>query len=225
MALGLRKRSHGGSWADRVTVGLAVAAVASAGTVLVGEVVKLARRRLRHADSPDDVVGAAGLATRDAVQVARQAYARAPHHEVVLFNILSGFVGAFATVRLVTAGIRGDWLPLGDIKIGDVHIHHFVPGIVLAFAAGGAGILTSNDRLESTLAIPFGVGMGLTFDEAALLLDMRDVYWTREGLLSVQVSLAIAAMLGGTLLGLRMIDRGERGSEERGLIPHLAPEA
>ena len=45
-----------------------------------------------------------------------------------------------------------------------------------------------------------GVGMGLTFDEAALLLDLRDVYWTREGLLSVQVSLALTAILGIAIL-------------------------
>ncbi len=31
----------------------------------------------------------------------------------------------------------------------------------------------------------------MTFDEAALLLDLRDVYWTREGILSVQVSLGV----------------------------------
>ena len=48
------------------------------------------------------------------------------------------------------------------------------------------------ERLEQALAVPFGAGIGLTFDEAALLLDLRDVYWTREGLLSVQLSLGIA---------------------------------
>jgi hypothetical protein len=226
MALGRRKsRTRSALRAERVTAGLAVIAAATAGTVLVGEIVRLARRRLRHAESPDDVVSATGLATRDALRVARQAYVRAPHHEVVLFNILTGFVGAFATIRLITAGIRKGRLPQRYIAIGDLHVHHFVPGILIAFVAGGAGILTSNDRLESAFAIPFGVGMGLTFDEAALLLDLRDVYWSREGLLSVQISLAIAATLGGTILALRMIGRGERGSEEEGLIPHLAPEA
>jgi hypothetical protein len=30
--------------------------------------------------------------------------------------------------------------------------------------------------------LPFGVGMGLTLDESALLLELEDVYWSREGL-------------------------------------------
>ena len=62
--------------------------------------------------------------------------------------------------------------------------------------------------------------MGLTFDEAALLLDLRDVYWTRQGLLSVQLSLGITAILGSAIIGLRMLQRGEQRQEEAGAIPH-----
>jgi hypothetical protein len=54
-----------------------------------------------------------------------------------------------------------------------------------------------------------GVGIGLTFDEAALLLDLRDVYWTREGLLSVQLSLGATAILSIAIVTLRMLRRGE----------------
>ena len=61
--------------------------------------------------------------------------------------------------------------------------------------------------------------MGLTFDEAALLLDLRDVYWTREGLLSVQLSLGATAILSIAILTLRILRRGERRQEETGQIP------
>jgi len=54
-----------------------------------------------------------------------------------------------------------------------------------------------------------GAGIGLTFDEAALLLDLRDVYWTREGLLSVQLSLGATAILSIAIVTLRMLRRGE----------------
>ena len=64
-----------------------------------------------------------------------------------------------------------------------------------------------------------GVGIGLTFDEAALLLDLRDVYWTREGLLSVQLSLGATAILSIAILTGRMLRRGERRQEAEGLIP------
>jgi hypothetical protein len=85
-----------------------------------------------------------------------------------------------------------------------------VPGIVVAFASGSAAIVTRNAELEPLLAVPFGIGMGLTLDESALLLELEDVYWTREGLLSVQITLAVAALLASIALGLRFLRRGER---------------
>ena len=101
-----------------------------------------------------------------------------------------------------------------------------MPGILLAFGSGTAALLTDDDALEDRLAIPMGAGMGLTFDEAALLLDLRDVYWTREGLLSVQLSLGATAILSIAILTQRMLRRGERRQEEAGQIPpradHLA---
>ena len=141
----------------------------------------------------------------------------------MLFNLLSGFVLGFALMRLSTAGIRGGWWPFGNVRLGGRHIHHFVPGILIAFGSGAVALVTDNARLEQALAVPFGAGIGLTFDEAALLLDLRDVYWTREGVLSVQLSCGLAATLGGTILALRMLRRGEERVEAAGLIP--PPEA
>jgi hypothetical protein len=94
--------------------------------------------------------------------------------------------------------------------VGRRHIHHFVPGIVIAFVSGAAAILIHDERLEPWLAVPFGAGMGLTLDESALLLELEDVYWSREGLLSVQITLAVIAMLGALALGLRFLWRGEQ---------------
>lgn len=203
--------------ADRVTVGLAGLALATAGSVLVGEVVRLARRSAAGREEPDGMLDtaehafeAAGEATRETVAVAIEGYEAAPRRETALFNLLSGFVLSFALVRVSTHGIRAGWWPFGNVRMGGRHVHHFVPGILLAFGSGATALVTSSERLETTLALPFGAGMGLTFDEAALLLDLRDVYWTREGLLSVQVSLGLAALLGGTILALRMLRRGER---------------
>ena len=143
----------------------------------------------------------------------------APRSETVLFNLLAGFLGSFALVRLSTWGIRDRWGPFRNVSVGGRHIHHFVPGILLAFGSGTAALLTDDDELEQRLAIPMGAGIGLTFDEAALLLDLRDVYWTREGLLSVQLSLGATAILSIAILTQRMLRRGERQQEEEGLIP------
>ena len=197
--------------ADRLTVGLAGLAVATAGTVMLGELARLARRRSQPAAVPQ--------ATQDAVAVLVEGYEASSRTEKVLFNMLTGFVSSFALVRLSTTGIRRGWWPFRNVSLAGRHIHHFVPGILIAFGSGAIGLLTQSQKLETTLAFPFGAGIGLTFDEAALLLDLRDVYWTREGILSVQVSFGLAATLGGTILALRMLRRGEERVEAEGRIP------
>jgi hypothetical protein len=85
-----------------------------------------------------------------------------------------------------------------------------VPGIVMAFSAGAAAIVTRDEKLEPLLAIPFGAGMGLTLDESALLLELDDVYWTEEGVISVQIALAVTAMLSAVVLAMRFLRRGEQ---------------
>ena len=67
---------------------------------------------------------------------------------------------------------------------------------------GGLGV-------EPRLALAFGTGMGLTLDESALLLELDDVYWSREGILSVQIALAAMALISASALGLRFLRRGE----------------
>jgi hypothetical protein len=196
-----------------------VATFASAGSVLAGQFARMLSRRAGGGEGSDGVIEAAPAAALDTVGVAVEGYAAAPRSETVLFNLLSGFLGAFGFVRLSTYGIRGGWWPLGNTRLGGRHIHHFVPGILLSFASGTGALLTDNDALEDRLALPMGAGMGLTFDEAALLLDLRDVYWTRQGLLSVQISLGLSAILGSTILAMRMLQRGERRQEAVGAIP------
>jgi hypothetical protein len=81
---------------------------------------------------------------------------------------------------------------------------------VLAFTSGAVAILTRNEDIEPKLAVPFGAGMALTLDESALLLELEDVYWSPEGLLGVQITLAVAALFGAVALGVRFIRRGEQ---------------
>jgi hypothetical protein len=194
-------------------------AIGGAGVVLADQFGRLLGRRARQhreheqleltpiaAIAAIDTVEAAAI---DTVEVAVRGYTAAPHSETVLFNLLAGFLGSFTLVRLSTYGIRDGWGPFRNVSIRGRHIHHFVPGILLAFGAGIAALVSDNDELEQTLAVPMGAGIGLTFDEAALLLDLRDVYWTREGLLSVQLSLGATAILSIAIITLRMLRRGE----------------
>ncbi len=208
-------------WArsERETVGLAAVAFGGAGTVIAGQFGRMLRRRSHAHAGGDGLIEAAPAAAIDTVGVAVSGYAAAPRSETVLFNLLAGFLGSFAFIRLSTWGIRDGWGPFRNVSLGGRHIHHFVPGILIAFASGTTALLTDDDALEDRLAIPMGIGMGLTFDEAALLLDLRDVYWTREGLLSVQLSLGATAILSIAILTQRMLARGEQRQEAEGLIP------
>ena len=194
--------------------------------MLAGQFGRMLRRRAHERGRDDGLVEAAPAAALDTVGVAVSGYAATPRSETVLFNLLAGFLGAFALVRISTWGIRDRWWPFQNVRVGGRHIHHFVPGILLAFTAGTVALLTESDELEDRLAVPMGVGMGLTFDEAALLLDLRDVYWTREGLLSIQLSLGATAILSIAILTQRMLRRGEQRKEQAGEIPpapdHLA---
>jgi hypothetical protein len=205
---------------ERATAALAAVALGGAGTVLVGQFGRMLRRRSHQAQDGETLVEAAPAAALDTVGIAVVGYEEAARSETVLFNLLAGFLGSFALVRLSAWGIRNGRGPFRNIRIGGRHIHHFVPGILLAFGSGTAALLVDDEGLEQRLAIPMGAGIGLTFDEAALLLDLRDVYWTREGLLSVQLSLGATAILSIAILTQRMLRRGERRQEEEGdLIP------
>jgi hypothetical protein len=160
----------------------------------------------------DDLLGAAGDAVAETAVVALAGYQDVSTRENALFNLLTSFVTTFIAARLITYQLRNRRRvgPFRNVRFGRRHIHHFVPGILIAFVAGTAAIVTRDEALEPRLAVPFGIGMGLTLDESALLLELDDVYWSEEGILSVQITLAAIAMLGALTLGLRLLRRGEQ---------------
>ena len=207
------------SAAERRTIGIGVIAAGTAGGVLAGEVGRIWRRG--SAPTPhetQEVLPAAAVAVEEAVEAARLGYEDAPQRANALFNLLASFVTTFGAARTITYLLRSRRSvgPFRDLKVGRRHIHHFVPGIVLGFVSGAIAICTANEDIEPKLAITFGTGMGLTLDESALLLELEDVYWSEEGLLSVQITLAVIALLGALGLGVRFLRRGEELVLEEG---------
>jgi hypothetical protein len=219
-ALRLRPGSRPGPLvADRSTLALGAVAGAAVAAVVAGEIGRVWRRGSaplpREADS---LVLAVEEALAETAQVARAGYQEVSTRENATFNLLSSFVVTFIAARAVTYRLRyrPQVGPFRSLRVGRRHIHHFVPGIVIAFASGTGAILTHDEGLQPKLAVPFGVGMGLTLDESALLLELDDVYWSREGLLSVQITLAVTALLASIALGLRFLRRGEQAVLEPG---------
>ena len=206
---------------ERRTLGIGALALLTVGAVVAGEVGRLWRRRVvaEDAGTAPEVIQKGARAALDTVEVARRGYQQAPTGESIMFNLLSAFVISSSVVRLTTFGVRRGVPLLFNVRIGRRHIHHFVPGILLAFTSGSVALFAADPRMRETLAIPLGIGIGLTFDESALLLELEDVYWSRQGLVGVQITLATASLMSAGMLALRILRPGERVMEERRELP------
>jgi hypothetical protein len=207
-----RRRRHRAQL-DRVTIGLGAIAGATTVAVLATEVGRVWRRG--SAPLPlqsDSLLLAAEEAVAETAEVARAGYQEVSERENAMFNLFGSFVITLMAARWVARLLRrrGTLGPFRNVYLGRRHIHHFVPGIALAFAAGAVGVVTRDESLKPGLAVPLGIGMGLTIDESALLLELDDVYWTPEGVVGVQIALGATAMLGTIALGLRFLRRGEQ---------------
>jgi hypothetical protein len=209
----------------RGTFALGAAAAAAVVAVVVAEIGRVWRRGSAPLPQETDrLLAAAEEAVAETAEIARAGYREVSTRENSLFNLLTSFAATFLAVRSITYLLRRrrSFGPVRNVRIGRRHVHHYVPGIVIALGEGTAGILSRNESLEPWLALPLGVGMGLTLDESALLLELEDVYWSREGLLSVQITLTVMALLGALALGLRVLRRGERLVLE-GSLPESRP--
>ena len=196
---------------DRITMAFGAAAVASIGAVAAGELAHVWRRGSAPLPAEaDDVIAAVEEAARQSVEVAVEGYRATPARENAVFNLFASFTATFMFVRGSTYVIRhrGQVGPFRNVVVGNTHIHHFVPGIVLTLVSGGSALVTRSAELERWLALPFGAGAALILDESALLLELDDVYWTQEGVVSVQIVLATIALLGALVTARRVMRRG-----------------
>jgi hypothetical protein len=207
------RRRHRRARIERRTIVLGVAAYAVTAAALLGEFGRVWRRGSAPLPGEaDDVLDAAAEAAGETVAVAVSGYRETPRRENALFNLLASLSLSFSLARGITYLLRRRKRvgPFRNLRIGRRHIHHFVPGILLAFGAGATAILTDDEQIEPHLALVFGTGMGLTLDESALLLELEDVYWSREGVLSIQITLAAMSLISATALGYRFLRRGEK---------------
>jgi hypothetical protein len=125
--------------------------------------------------------------------------------------ILVTFLITRAVTRLIRSG-RGGGAGLGNVQIAGNHIHHQVFGILIII---GTGIVlvsaTPHGAALSVAAAVFGVGVGLTVDEFALWLHLRDVYWTSEGRVSVDAIFCVLVITGALVGGASFLS-GHLGS-------------
>ena len=115
--------------------------------------------------------------------------------------LVVGFGFVRLTVRLIRAQVR--WWP-GNVVAGDVHVHHMVFGVVFMGIGGVAELAAPLQSLawRAGPAALFGLGTALVLDEFALILHLRDVYWSNEGRVSVDAVFIAAGATALLLLGV-----------------------
>ncbi|MFD3666167.1 hypothetical protein ACFWVF_37115 [Streptomyces sp. NPDC058659] len=129
---------------------------------------------------------------------------------------LTSFVLTFLVTRTVTRLIRAGKGPFKNVSSGGLHIHHVVPGVVLAVIGGFGAVGSGRHGLGAAVfAVVFGIGAGLVLDEFALILHLDDVYWTDDGRKSVEVVVLTAALVGLALSGFSPLGVDDLTADER----------
>jgi hypothetical protein len=129
------------------------------------------------------------------------------------------FTATFAAVRGITYSIRAGRGPFHNVSAGGEHLHHYMWGIGMLAGVGAIAVHgEERQRSHPAVAMSYGSGLALIVDEFALLLDLRDVYWARQGRLSVDVGIGGIAATGSyfaLLPVVRAMSKRRRDEHER----------
>jgi hypothetical protein len=138
-----------------------------------------------------------------------------PAEQSALISWLA-FTSTFGVVRAITYSIKEGRGPLHDLSAGGVHLHHYIWGILTLGLVGGVAI-RGDDRVRRhpLVATAYGAGLALIVDEFALLLDLRDVYWAKQGRISVDVAIGLISSAGSVLAGRPVVRRLQRDRQRR----------
>ena len=114
------------------------------------------------------------------------------------------FTVTFGAVRGITYSIKAGKGPFGNLSVGGEHLHHYMWGIGLVSGVGGVAVHGEDSRRRHpVVAISYGAGLALIVDEFALLLDLKDVYWAKQGRISVDLGVGASSLAGTYFAALR----------------------
>ena len=116
----------------------------------------------------------------------------------------ASFTTTFVGVRLLTHWIRDGHGPRGGgMSVGGRHFHHYNLGIALLSGVGAVGLRGSERRRRHpATATAYGSALALIVDEFALLLDLKNVYWSSDGRKSVDAAVIVIASGATVIVGL-----------------------
>jgi hypothetical protein len=109
-------------------------------------------------------------------------------------GIAAALVVTILSARLFSVLLpRVHWEPFPGM-----HIHHYVYGIFILAVAGYLALIFGGARAKSWIALLYGLGLGLTFDEFGMWIDppfVRGVRWHTTGLAITLIACALAGLL------------------------------
>ena len=116
------------------------------------------------------------------------------------------FTATFGAVRGITYSIKNGKGPFGNLSVGGEHLHHYMWGIGLISGVGGVAVHGEDaHRKHPLVALSYGVGLALIVDEFALLLDLKDVYWAKQGRISVDLGVGGSSLAGTYFAALPLL--------------------
>ncbi len=116
----------------------------------------------------------------------------APLARTVLFAFLLTFIAA----RVVVFLIMSRRIPDLYLHLGGTHIHHLNYGIFLLAAVGACLLLGRPDgQQRRILAVIYGIGLALTFDEFGMWVRLGGGYWQRASLDAIGVLTAVLGII------------------------------
>jgi hypothetical protein len=116
------------------------------------------------------------------------------------------FTATFGAVRGITYSIKNGKGPFGNLSVGGEHLHHYMWGIGLVSGVGGVAVHGAEaHRSHPLVALSYGAGLALIVDEFALLLDLKDVYWAKQGRISVDLGVGGSSLAGSYFAALPLV--------------------
>ena len=128
-----------------------------------------------------------------------------PRQRSALLSWLA-FTTTFGAVRGITYSIKEGKGPFGNLSVGGAHLHHYMWGIGMLSGVGAIAVHGEDARRRHpAVALAYGTGLALIVDEFALLLDLKDVYWAKQGRISVDLGVGASSLAGTYFAALPLL--------------------
>ncbi len=108
--------------------------------------------------------------------------------------VFASFLITFVVARILVLLIMTRRMPDLFLHVGGTHVHHLNYGIFLLAGVGAYLIFVRpNDVSLRKVAVLYGIGLALTFDEFGMWLHLGGAYWQRA---SFDAIVVIGSLLG-----------------------------